>query len=244
MQKSARKLARLITESSNTVFLSGAGVSTSAGIPDFRGEDGIYKTGEYDVQKVFNYRNFLEDPLPFFNFARDFLREIKDIKPTYTHKFIAGLEEDNLTDGVITQNIDALHQKAGTEKILEIHGSFWKSYCMDCGKQFTFEKLKDKVNSQKVPRCSCGGLIKPDIVFFGEPVKYLSQARETAMNADLFIVIGSSLTVHPATGLPGYCEGKIAIINKGQTNFSRNRAAVYSDTDLDTFFKKVSEYID
>ncbi|MGM0442341.1 MAG: SIR2 family NAD-dependent protein deacylase [Elusimicrobiota bacterium] len=241
MNKNARKLAQLITGSKKTVFLSGAGVSTNAGIPDFRGENGIYKTGEYDAQKVFDYRYFQKDSFPFFEFARDFLRAIKDIQPTYTHKFIADLEKNNLADVVITQNIDALHQKAGTKNILEIHGSFWKSYCMECSREYAFGEMKEKISSEKIPRCTCGGVIKPDIVFFGEPVKYLKQAKNMAVNSDLFIVIGSSLTVHPAAGLPRYCRGSVAVVNKGKPNFPQDKIAVYENSDLDNFFKEVSE---
>ncbi len=169
--------------------------------------------------------------------------EIKNIEPTYTHKFIADLEQKNLTGGVITQNIDGLHQRAGSKKILEIHGSFWKNYCMECGSQFSFKEIEDKIYFQKIPRCSCGGVIKPDIVFFGQPVKYLQKSRQLAVQSDLFIVIGSSLTVHPVASLPGYCNGKITIVNKGRPNFPRDRVSLYENSDLDIFFKKVAKYL-
>jgi len=212
----AREFTEILESSQNTVVLTGAGISTNAGIPDFRGPKGIYNLGKYNPQ-IFDIDYFLNDPEPFYDFARDFLNAFKKVKPTFAHHFLAELEEKGKIKGIITQNVDGLHHQAGSKRVYEFHGSFWKSFCINCGKIFPFEKMRNLVFLQKVPRCpDCGGLVRPDIVFFGEPVKFLKEAFSLTGESDLFVVIGSSLAVYPAAALLNAVFGKIAVINKGE----------------------------
>jgi len=243
MKEEVRRCAELIEKSRFIVALSGAGISTNAGIPDFRGPSGIYTTGRYDAEKVFNISCFLEDSRPFYDFARDFIKMVERIKPTFTHFFLAELERRGKVKGVITQNIDVLHQRAGSRNVLELHGSFWESYCLKCKREFSYEEMKRKVFEEQVPRCRCGGVIKPDIVFFGEPVKHLDRAEELALQADLFFVIGSSLTVYPAAMLPNLTREKLVVVNKGQVNITPDRVELFVREDIDDFFKEVSSLI-
>jgi len=244
MKEEARRCAELIEKSKFIVALSGAGISTNAGIPDFRGPSGIYTTGGYDAEKVFEISCFLEDPRPFYDFARDFVKMAERIKPTFTHFFLAELERRDKVKVVITQNIDVLHQRAGSRNVLELHGSFWESYCLKCKKEFSYEEMKKKVFEEQVPRCRCGGVIKPDIVFFGEPVKHLDRAEELALQSDLFFVIGSSLTVYPAAMLPNLTRGKLVVVNKGQVNITSDRVELFVREDIDDFFKEVSSMME
>ncbi len=240
MEEKAKRCAKLIEESKYILALSGAGISTNAGIPDFRGPNGIYTTGKYDADKVFDINYFLQDPKPFYDFTRDFIKEREKTKPTFTHYFLAKLERKGELEGVITQNIDVLHQKAGSKKVVELHGSFWKSYCLKCKEEFLYEEMKKKVFEEDIPKCSCGGIIKPDVVFFGESVKHLNKAEELVFQSDLLFVIGSSLAIYPAAMIPRITRGKIIVINKGEVNISLSRVALSVKEDIDDFFKKVS----
>ena len=237
----AREFVRILRSSQNAVVLTGAGISTNAGIPDFRSPKGIYTLGKCSPQ-IFDIDYFLSDPEPFYDFARDFLNIFKKVEPTFTHYFLAELEEKGKIKGIITQNIDGLHQQAGSKKVYEFHGSFWKSFCINCGKIFSFGEMRNLILLQKVPRClDCGGLIRPDIVFFGEPVKFLKEAFSLAGESDLFIVIGSSLTVYPAAALLNAVFGKVAIINKGEVAIRTEKICFEVCEDTDTFFKKVAK---
>ncbi len=244
----AEKCARLIKESQRIVLLSGAGMSTSAGLPDFRGPDGIYRREMgVDPERIFDINWFIRDPSFFYGFHRDFLRSLEKIEPTFSHNFFAKLEETGKLSGVITQNIDALHQRAGSKRVLEIHGSVWESACMSCGKTWDYEKSVSMAFSSNVPRCdSCGGVVKPDVVFFGEMVKFLEESREMARNSDLFIVAGSSLVVTPAALLPSLSGGKIVVVNRGnieERNLPRARVQIFADEDIDTFFRTVERWL-
>ena len=181
----ATQCASLIKNARSIAVLSGAGISTNAGIPDFRGPKGLYVTKKYDADRIFDIQYFLKDPKPFYEFARDFIGLEQKIKPTPAHRFLAELEGTGKLSGVITQNIDSLHQKAGSKRVYEIHGSFWESFCRDCGEKFDYATMQEKIFVEDVPRCSCGGLIKPDIVFFGENVKFLEDSYRLAQEADV-----------------------------------------------------------
>jgi NAD-dependent protein deacetylases, SIR2 family len=238
MENKAYEVRALLSSSSSIVALTGAGISTSAGIPDFRGPSGIYAARQYDPEKVFEISHFLFDQKPFYDFAKEFLNGLKKVEPTFAHCWLSKLEETGRLKGIITQNIDGLHQRAGSKNVLELHGSFQKSCCMKCGRTFSleeFEKIMPK-------RCSCGGIIKPDIVFFGEPVKHFYEATELARNSDLFLVIGSSLTVYPAAYFPTIAEGPIVIVNKGKIlddPLSFGSKCEYIDHDIDEFLKMI-----
>src|SRR3989338_5432669 len=208
----ARRCAELIEGAKSIAVLTGAGVSTNAGLPVLRGPRGFYIPRRYDPERVFDFEYFLRDQKPFFEFARDFIELEKSIKPTTTHFFLAELERRGKLKGVITQNIDSLHQMAGSKNVFELHGSFWQSHCLDCGQGFSFKVMKEKLAKEDIPRCQCGGVIKPDIVFFGEAVQHLEEAFHLAGQADLFFVIGTSCVVFPAAMVPHHTHGKIVVI--------------------------------
>lgn len=240
----AKKCAELIKSSDFITVLTGAGISTNAGIPDFRGPNGIYSTGKYDPDRVFGLRFFLEDPVPFYDFAREFLKTIENVQPTFTHRFFARLEKERKVKSVITQNIDGLHQKAGSKNVIELHGGFQKSFCLQCGKEYSFEEMKEKVFTEKVPHCDeCGGLIKPDVVFFGEQVKDFGKAEEYVYQSDLVFVVGSSLAIYPAAMLVDFVNGKLVIVNKGEVNIDPLKVEIFAQEDIDSFFEKVSKYL-
>ncbi|HOO64370.1 MAG TPA: Sir2 family NAD-dependent protein deacetylase [Synergistaceae bacterium] len=243
--KEAQECARYIIEASSIVVLSGAGLSTSAGIPDFRGPQGIYRRlGISNPEKIFDIEFFQQNPSFFYNFHREFLGELVKISPTYTHFFLAALERKGKILGIITQNIDSLHQKAGSQKVYEMHGGIHHTYCTSCNKHYGFSEAMEKTMTEDVPRCSqCGGVLKPDIVFFGEGVKHLSLSEELARESDLFFVLGSSLTVTPAAFLPGISSGKVIVVNQGpfSTSYlSPRKTTLHVDSDLDSFFREVN----
>lgn len=242
MSENARHCADLIKNSSAIVVLSGAGISTAAGIPDFRGPKGLYVTKKYDPDKVFDIEHFYHDPAPFYEFARDFLEFESKLAPTFTHRFLGKLAKEEKLSGVVTQNIDSLHQLAGNKQVLEMHGSFWQNFCRECGKKFTFEELKRILVEAPIARCECGGVIKPDIVFFGENVKYFQEAIRLAATADLFFVIGSSCVVYPAASVPAYTNAPIVVVNQQPVDIDGD-VVMQVQEDIDDFFKKVEGYL-
>lgn len=242
----AKKCAELIYKSKNIAVLSGAGMSTNSGIPDFRGPNGIYtRANIQNPESIFDIDYFYEDPSLFYKFHKTFLEMIQQAEPTFTHKFLVQIEEENKLSGIITQNIDSLHQKAGSKKVYEIHGGCWDNYCLKCGKHYTQADLSKKMQRESIPKCDkCGGVIKPDIVFFGEPVKYLGVSEKIMTRSDLVLVLGSSLTVMPAAFLPSLTKGKIVVVTKGTVSTSylpQDKVAFIVNEDLDTFFIEVAE---
>lgn len=243
VQYAAQQCAKLIKKAERIGVLTGAGVSTNAGIPDFRGPRGLYVTRQYDPEKVFDIHYFRHDAKPFYEFARDFIGLEERIKPTPTHYFLAHLEQAGKLKGIVTQNIDSLHQRAGSRKVCEMHGSFELSHCLECQKAFSFVMLKEKMMTEVVPLCDCGGVIKPDIVFFGEDVKYFTDAVELAEASDLFLVIGTSCVVQPAAQVPSYASGDIVVINKGPVELKVYNITLKVNMDADKFFEQVGFYI-
>lgn len=231
----------LLLQSKNTVVLTGAGISTNAGIPDFRGPQGLYTTRLYDAEKIFDIDYFLKDPKPFYEFARDFVSLKATIKPTRTHYALAALEHKGRLKAVITQNIDGLHQKAGSRNVLDMHGNFLNSQCLKCRRTYDYQAVKSMVLQQGIPHCACRGIIKPDIVFFGEDVKYYHEAVELSQNADLFFVIGTSCVVNPAASLPQFVPGKIVIVNNSKIDLNMYNIALEIESDIDVFFAKLME---
>lgn len=241
MNDSVSHCARLIQESRSIAALTGAGISTKAGIPDFRGPQGLYVTRRYDPDKVFDIDYFHEDPAPFYAFARDFILLEERIKPTFAHQFLSDLEKQGKLKGIITQNIDSLHQAAGSQNVYEMHGSFWTSVCLECYKDISYARMKKKLAGEGIPRCECGGLLKPDIVFFGENVKYLAESEELAAGADLLFVIGTSCAVYPAAMIPQYARGKIVVVNQDSIQIDLDNIVLAVREDIDEFFRKVAE---
>lgn len=241
IKESAAEFARLLENSHSAAALSGAGCSTNAGLADFRGPGGLYNSGKYDPQKIFDIDEFIKEPAYFYDFARHFIEKLKKVKPTFTHYFFSELEKKGKLKGIITQNIDALHQMAGSENVVELHGSFWTSRCMACAREYSYSEMEPKILSAEVPRCGCGVVIKPDIVFYGEGVKRLGESVKLACESDLFIIIGSSLEVYPAAAIPDSAFGKIALVNKGHVNIKPERVSLNVSDDLDGFFRAVAD---
>jgi len=241
----ADRCAEMLLSSSRIALLSGAGLSTRAGIPDFRGPDGLYsRLGIENPERIFEIGTFLSDPAFFYDFYRDFLKLLETVKPTWTHRFFAVLESLGRLSGIVTQNIDALHQRAGSRNVLEIHGSVWQSHCTKCGKGYTYRESTAKIAGERVPHCDrCGAVIKPDIVFFGENVLRFDECRDLSASADLFLVVGSSLAVTPAAWLPAVCPGRVVVVNKGEISrawLPSSRVALHAEEDIDTFFRAVA----
>ena len=220
--KKIELLQKLIDESHHIVFFGGAGVSTESGIPDFRSKDGLYRLhSKYDrpYEEMLSHTYFMNETSTFYKFYKEFM--ITDAKPNKAHYFLAELEKKkDLT--VITQNIDGLHQIAGSKKVIELHGSIHRNYCMNC---YRFYSLKDMLALKgDIPRCeSCGGIIKPDVVLYEEGLNEddIQNAIRAIQKADLFIVAGTSLKVYPANGLIYYYQGKNnVVINKEPLNIS------------------------
>lgn len=234
-------LSELLAGARHAVALTGAGISTLSGIPDFRSPSGLYHRSDIDAGKLFDIDYFLQDQKYFYHHSKDFLYNLDEKEPNLVHTALARLERKGIIHAVITQNIDLLHQKAGSQKVLELHGSPKQHRCLNCGKTWNFESIATIVHAGEIPHCDvCGGIVKPDVVFFGEslPVDALTEAEREARAADLMLVLGTSLTVYPAAALPEItlrCGGKVAIINRDPTHL--DGAASWVARDLATEFE-------
>lgn len=211
------QLKQWIEESNNIVFFGGAGISTESGIPDFRSVDGLYnQTYEYPPETILSHNFYRRYADEFFRFYRDKMLYL-DAKPNKGHLALAKLEEMEKLTAVVTQNIDGLHQKAGSKNVYELHGSVLRNYCERCGK---FHSVEEIVNSTGIPVCECGGRIKPDVVLYEESLnpKTMEKAIKAISEADMLIIGGTSLVVYPASGLIHYYNGKkLVLINKSAT---------------------------
>lgn len=224
------QLRQWIDESKRIVFFGGAGVSTESGIPDFRSVDGLYNQKfEYPPETIISHSFYLRDPAYFFRFYREKMMPL-DFEPNITHRKLAQWESDGKLLGIVTQNIDGLHQKAESKEIFELHGSVWRNYCTKCGKFHSAEFVK---NHPDVPRCECGGMVKPDVVLYEEPLDgYTIQGAVNAIrNADLFIIAGTSLSVYPAAGLINYYTGdRMVLINRDITPYDDRADLVFHNS--------------
>ena len=211
-------LKQLVDSSERIVFFGGAGVSTESGIPDFRSVDGLYhQKYDYPPETILSHTFFMHKPEEFFKFYRDKMLPL-DAKPNKAHLKLAEWEKEGKLIGVVTQNIDGLHQAAGSKKVFELHGSIHRNYCMKCGRFYPPEYIRDC--SDPIPCCECGGRIKPDVVLYEEGLDdaVVSGAIHAISKADLMIVAGTSLTVYPAAGLLRYFRGKhLVLINRDST---------------------------
>lgn len=223
-------LKQWISESNAIVFFGGAGVSTESGIADFRSVDGLYNQKfDYPPERIISHSFFLRDPSYFFRFYREKMLPL-GFEPNITHKVLSRWESQGKLKAVITQNIDGLHQKAGSKNVYELHGSVLRNYCVRCGKSYTAEFIK---NSQEIPLCSCGGIVKPDVVLYEEPLRadVLEGAVAAVQCADLMIVAGTSLTVYPAAGLVDYYSGRrLVLINRDPTPYDYKADLVINDS--------------
>ena len=233
-------LKQWIEESDNIVFFGGAGVSTESGIPDFRSRDGLYhQEYQYPPETIISHSFYQRNPEEFFRFYKNKM-VITDAKPNKAHLALARLEQQGKLKAVITQNIDGLHQMAGSREVLELHGSIHRNYCAKCGKFYGLEAV---TQAESVPRCSCGGIIKPDVVLYEEGLdqKTMETAVSYIRHADVLIIGGTSLTVYPAAGLIHYYQGKkLVLINKSVTPLD-NQADLVVSGKIGEIFSRVVE---
>ena len=228
-------LKQWISESNRVVFFGGAGVSTESGIPDFRSVDGLYNQKfDYPPETIISHSFYRRNPEYFFRFYREKMLPL-GFEPNITHKVLARWEEEGKLLAVVTQNIDGLHQKAGSKRVYELHGSVLRNYCVKCGKFHNAEFVK---NSLDVPHCDCGGIVKPDVVLYEESLDSATIEGSVAAisRADLLIVAGTSLTVYPAAGLVNYYRGnRMVLINRDETPYDHQADLVFHEKLGDIF---------
>jgi NAD-dependent deacetylase len=239
------KFKNIIKESSNIVFFGGAGVSTESNIPDFRSSRGLYKTKNnysYPPEVMLSHTFFVEHPEDFYQFYREKMI-FKDAKPNEAHKALAKLEERGKLKAVITQNIDGLHQMAGSRNVYELHGSIHRNYCLNCGKKFDLDYI---INSESiVPKCDvCGGTVRPDVVLYEEGlnIDVMNSAEKFVEEADVVIIGGTSLVVYPAANLVHYYNGQnLVLINNSPTPYDSRANLVIHDS-IGNVLRNVIEY--
>ena len=233
--KNLEILKRWVRESKHIVFFGGAGVSTESGIPDFRSVDGLYNQKfEYPPEVIISHSFYLRNPSYFFRFYREKMMPL-GFDPNITHLKLAQWEREGKLLGIITQNIDGLHQKAGSKEVFELHGSILRNYCSKCKKFHSAEFVKNHV---EIPRCECGGIVKPDVVLYEEPLDAftLQSAINAIQNADMLIVAGTSLTVYPAAGLVNYYHGsRLVLINRDCTPYDDRANLIFHESLGDIF---------
>lgn len=242
-EKNIKAFLDALKESENVVFFGGAGVSTESGIPDFRGSDGLYNTKyDYPPETILSHTFFEENPKEFFRFYFDKMI-VKNAKPNLTHLKLAELEKKGKVKAVITQNIDGLHQMAGSENVYELHGSVHRNHCTKCGEFYSMEEMIGlyKKSEEHIPLCDCGGIVKPDVVLYEEPLdnSVTEKAVEAIYNADMLIVGGTSLVVYPAAGFVGRFKGEhLVLINKSPTSYD-SCADILINCGLGEVFSKI-----
>lgn len=230
-------LKQWISESNRIVFFGGAGVSTESGIPDFRSVDGLYSQKfDYPPETIISHSFYERNPDYFFRFYREKMLPL-GFEPNITHKVLARWEQEGKLSAVVTQNVDGLHQKAGSKRVYELHGSVLRNYCTRCGKFYPAAFVK---NCEAVPKCDCGGIVKPDVVLYEESLDgdTIEKSVRAIRNADLLIVAGTSLTVYPAAGLLQYYRGnRLVLINRDATPYDGAAALVFHNRLGDIFEK-------
>lgn len=240
MNDKIQQFKQLVNESENIVFFGGAGVSTESGIPDFRSKDGLYNQQyKYPPETILSHTFFVNQTDEFYKFYKAKMNSLK-YEPNITHIKLAELENQGKLKAVITQNIDGLHQKAGSKIVYELHGSVLRNYCMNCNKFYDAEYV---FNSNGTPKCNCGGIIKPDVVLYEEGLNedIIMKSVYAIQNADLLIVAGTSLTVQPASGLINYFRGKnLVLINRASTPYD-NKADLVINENLGTVFRNIKQ---
>ena len=238
MENKIQQFKQLVNESNNIVFFGGAGVSTESGIPDFRSKDGLYNQKyDYPPEEILSHTFFINHTDAFYKFYKDKMNSLK-YEPNITHIKIAELEKKGKIKAIVTQNIDGLHQKAGSKNVYELHGSVLKNYCMKCHKFYDAEYV---FSSNEIPKCTCGGIIKPDVVLYEEGLdeEILENAILAIQKADVMIVAGTSLTVQPASSLLNYYKGhKLVLINRDKTPYD-DRADLVIHESLGNVFENI-----
>lgn len=241
MIKLISSLAKLIKESEKTLVLTGAGISTESGIPDYRSA-GTGLWNNHPMQKA-TVTYLMTDPEGFFEFNIPRWTAYNDSKPNIAHIALAKMEQHGLIHGVITQNIDSLHLRAGSKRLWEVHGHLRTAHCLQCRKRYDFDELTRQFSEGiNPPRCRCNGMLRPDVVLFEDPLdNSFNDALQHMEDCDLFIVVGSSLQVYPVAGLPQYCE-RLAIINRDPTPLD-NQAEIVIRESAGEVFQKLLEYL-
>ena len=238
MDNKIQQLKQLINESNNIVFFGGAGVSTESGIPDFRSKDGLYhQEYDYPPEEILSHTFFINHTDEFYRFYKDKMNSL-NYEPNIAHFQLVDLENRGKLKAIITQNIDGLHQKAGSNNVYELHGSVLRNYCMKCQKFYNADYV---FNSDGIPLCSCGGIVKPDVVLYEEGLdeNILKNSVLAIQNADLMIVAGTSLTVYPASGLINYFRGNnLVLINRDSTPYDY-RADLVINESLGKVFENI-----
>ncbi|MDR2658391.1 MAG: NAD-dependent deacetylase [Spirochaetaceae bacterium] len=247
MQDDIKTLFERISSAKHCVALTGAGVSTLSGIRDFRGKNGLYN--DMDAEKMFDIDYFEQDPSYYYKTAGTFIYNLEEREASIVHTTLGEMEKRGLIKAVITQNIDLLHQKGGSRRVIEVHGSPDPHYCLSCGGvRMSFDEAAAIVKSGGLPRCpNCGRVLKPAITFFGErlPINALREAENEASSADLMLVLGTSLTVYPAAGIPESTirhGGKIIIVNNMPTSLDSRADMRFSE--LGTVFEGLKKLLD
>lgn len=239
-------LADYIDKAEKIVFFGGAGVSTESGIPDFRSKDGLYNQHDvqfdaYQPEYLLSHSCLRDKPEVYFEFHRQKM-DTRDIEPNNAHRYLAALEKTGKLIGVVTQNIDGLHQKAGSKNVYEIHGSALRNYCSRCGKKYPMDYIFD--SDDAIPKCECGGAIRPDITLYEEglPEEQVAGALNAIQTADMMIIGGTSLTVYPAASFINYFKGKyIAVINRDALNIGRAENTVYISRRIGEVFTELAQ---
>ena len=228
-------LKRWVAESSRIVFFGGAGVSTESGIPDFRGVDGLYRQKfEFPPERIISHSFYEADPAYFYRFYREKMLPL-GFEPNITHRVLARWEREGKLSAVVTQNIDGLHQKAGSQRVYELHGSVLRNYCRRCRRFYPAEFIRD---TEGVPTCACGGMVKPDVVLYEERLdaQVMEDSVRAIRQADLLIVAGTSLTVYPAAGMVEYYPGdRMVLINRDATPYDHRAQLVFHEGLGDVF---------
>ena len=241
-----KEIIDFIKDAKYLIAFTGAGVSVLSGIKDFRGKNGLYKT--MNAEKIFDLDVFKHDPSFYYENTKEFIYGLDEKEPAVTHRVLAKLEKAGYIKALITQNIDMLHQKAGSKNVIELHGSAKVHYCLNCGMETSEDRVFEVARCGQVPRCSsCNGVLKPRITFFGEalPMNALNEATQEARKADAIMVLGSSLTVYPAAALPSYVVehgGKLMIVNDMATPYDFYASLKYKD--LATVFNYLEKEIE
>ena len=245
MDTRIEKLKEYIDNSSRIVFFGGAGVSTESGIPDFRSTDGLYNQHDirfdvYSPEYLLSHSCLVDEPKVYYEFHRQKM-DTRNIKPNDAHMYLAKLEQLGKLDAVVTQNIDGLHQKAGSRVVYEIHGSALRNYCSSCGKTYSSDYIFE--STEPIPKCECGGIVRPDITLYEEglPEDEVSHAISAISNADLLIIGGTSLAVYPAASFINYYKGNnLVIINRDKLNINIAENVLFIDRKIGEVFAELA----
>lgn len=246
LEQQVTTLDSWMKDSEHIVFFGGAGVSTASGIPDFRSKDGLYNQHDvrfdrYQPEYLLSHSCLMNEPKVYFEFHRQKM-DTRNIAPNNAHKYLAELEKQGRLDAIVTQNIDGLHQKAGSKKVFEIHGSALRNYCMRCGKTYPSDYIFE--SKEPIPHCECGGVIRPDITLYEEclPDDAVEASVRAIAGADMLIIAGTSLTVYPAASYINYFRGKyLVILNRDALHVHMHAQTLVIQQNMDDVFKLLAE---